>query len=53
MPLTKERFDSGLTYQQYKEQMTRNRERFDEVEKQIKVTPELEGLVVHTPENQH
>ena len=40
MPLTKERFDSGLTYQQYKEQMTRNRERFDEVEKQIKVTPE-------------
>lgn len=40
MPVTKERFDSGFTYQQYKEQMTRNRERFDEVEKQIKVTPE-------------
>ncbi len=40
MPVTKERFDSGLTYQQYKEQMTRNRERFDEVEQQIKVTPD-------------
>ena len=40
MPVTKERFESGLTYQQYKDQMTRNRERFDEVEKLIQVTPD-------------
>ena len=29
MAVSRERFESGLTYQQYKQQMTRNRERFD------------------------
>lgn len=32
MPVTKERFTQGLTYEEYKAQMTRNRERFDETE---------------------
>jgi hypothetical protein len=29
MAVTRERFDQGLTYQQYKDQMTRNKERFE------------------------
>ncbi|MEZ4661334.1 MAG: SelT/SelW/SelH family protein [Caldilineaceae bacterium] len=29
MPVTKERFEQGLTYEQYRAQMTRNQERFD------------------------
>ncbi len=32
MPVTKEQFAQGLTYEAYKAQMTRNRERFDETE---------------------
>ena len=32
MPVTKDRFVQGLTYEEYKAQMTRNRERFDETE---------------------
>lgn len=32
MPVTKEQFAQGLTYEEYKAQMTRNRERFDENE---------------------
>jgi len=32
MPVTKERFAQGLTYEEYKAQMTRNRERFEENE---------------------
>ena len=29
MAVTKERFEQGMTYDEYKAQMTRNRERFD------------------------
>lgn len=33
MAVTRERFEQGLTYDQYKAQMTRNRERFEENER--------------------
>lgn len=35
MPVTRERFDQGMTYEQYKAQMTRNKERFEAVEKKV------------------
>jgi selT/selW/selH-like putative selenoprotein len=39
MAVTKERFEQGLTYNQYKEQMTRNRERFDANEETVTFDP--------------
>lgn len=35
MAITRERFEQGLTYDEYKAQMTRNQERFEENEKTI------------------
>jgi hypothetical protein len=35
MALSRDRFEQGLTYQQYKEQMTRNREQFEKNETQF------------------
>ena len=32
MAITRERFEQGLSYDRYREQMTRNRERFEENE---------------------
>jgi hypothetical protein len=37
--VTRERFEQGMTYDQYKAQMTRNRERFDAVEAAFQPTP--------------
>jgi selT/selW/selH-like putative selenoprotein len=39
MLISTERFAQGLTYEQYKEQMTRNRERFDANEQLVKLDP--------------
>ncbi len=39
MTVTQERFADGLTYDEYKAQMTRNRERFDETERTVELTP--------------
>lgn len=39
MEITRERFEQGMTYEQYREQMTRNRERFDDTERDV----ELDG----------
>ncbi|MHB1413647.1 MAG: thioredoxin family protein [Chloroflexota bacterium] len=40
MAITRERFQSGLTYDQYKAQMTRNQERFEANERQAPLTPD-------------
>jgi hypothetical protein len=39
MPVTRERFEQGLTYDQYKAQMTRNQERFAANEQQLALNP--------------
>ncbi len=45
MAVTRDRFEHGLTYQQYKEQMTRNREQFDKNETQFQPAPaDVEAL---------
>jgi selT/selW/selH-like putative selenoprotein len=38
MPVTRERFEQGLTYDAYKAQMTRNRERFDANEATVELS---------------
>jgi selT/selW/selH-like putative selenoprotein len=40
MPVTKERFAEGLTYDAYKAQMTRNRERFEANEQTVELSSE-------------
>ena len=37
MALTRERFEMGMTYDEYKAQMTRNRERFEANERQVEL----------------
>ena len=39
MAVTVERFNQGMTYEEYREQMTRNRERFDETEAAVELDP--------------
>jgi hypothetical protein len=39
MAVTRERFDSGMTYDEYKAQMTRNRERLETNESQLPLDP--------------
>jgi len=39
MSVTKDRFDTGMTYDEYKAQMTRNRERFEENERTVVLLP--------------
>jgi len=36
MAVTRERFEQGLTYDQFKAHMTRNQERFEENERQLR-----------------
>lgn len=40
MAVTRERFESGMTYDQYKQQMTRNRERLQQNEREVVVSPD-------------
>jgi hypothetical protein len=40
MAVTRERFEQGLTYDQYKAQMTRNRERFEANERRVELGAE-------------
>jgi len=37
MAVTRERFEQGMTYQQYRDQMTRNKERFEQNEKTVQI----------------
>ena len=39
MAVTRERFDSGMTYDEYKAQMTRNRERLEANERSLQIDP--------------
>jgi len=39
MAVTRERFEQGMTYDDYKAQMTRNQERFGENERQLELDP--------------
>ena len=39
MAVTKERFEQGMTYEEYKAQMTRNRERLDAAERGLSIDP--------------
>src|SRR5438093_4868779 len=39
MAVTRERFLQGMTYDDYKAQMTRNRERFEEHEREVELDP--------------
>lgn len=38
MPVTRERFEQGISYQQFKDGMTRNRERFEANERDVEVS---------------
>ena len=40
MAVTREQFDSGMTYDAYKAQMTRNREQLEQNEKDVELKPE-------------
>lgn len=40
MTISKERFEQGLTYGEYRQQMTRNQDRFDETERTVVLSPE-------------
>lgn len=40
MAVTREQFESGLTYQGFKDQMTRNREQLEQNEKDLELKPE-------------
>lgn len=48
MTVTRERFEQGMTYEAYKAQMTRNRERLEENERTVQLAPDdvafFEGL---------
>jgi hypothetical protein len=39
MTVTRERFEQGMTYDQFKDQMTRNRERFEANERRLELDP--------------
>ncbi|MCB0089064.1 MAG: SelT/SelW/SelH family protein [Caldilineaceae bacterium] len=49
MPITKERFEQGLTYEQYRRQMTRNEERFDANEQTVKLKQDDVDFFAHLP----
>ena len=40
MAVTREQFESGMTYDAYKAQMTRNREQFEQNERDVQLSPE-------------
>src|SRR5438874_1697021 len=40
MPVTRQQFESGMTYDAYKAQMTRNREQLEQNEKDVQLGPE-------------
>lgn len=40
MTVTRERFEQGMTYEAYKAQMTRNRERLEENERTVAISPD-------------
>lgn len=53
MAITAERFAQGLTYEEYKAQMTRNQERFAANEKDLPVTPDMLAAFQAVPRPLH
>ena len=49
MGVTAERFNQGMTYEEYKAQMNRNRERFDETEAAVELNPADVGAFKSLP----
>jgi Thioredoxin len=50
MAVTRERFEQGMTYDAYKAQMTRNRERFEANERQVQVDASDLAAFQHLPQ---
>src|SRR5690242_15342218 len=50
MAVTQERFNEGLTYQQYVDQMTQNKERFIENEGKVQLKPDDVAAFRNLPE---
>jgi hypothetical protein len=50
MPVTREQFDAGMTYEAYKAQMTRNREQFEQNEKDLQLPPDAEQALRDLPQ---
>src|SRR5689334_3584628 len=50
MPVTREQFNAGLTYDAYKAQMTRNREQFDQNEKDLQLNSNDEQVFRGLPQ---
>ena len=53
MAVTRERFEQGLTYAQYRAQMTRNQQRFDETERTVALAPEDVQFFKSLPQTLH
>jgi len=50
MEITRERFEQGMSYEQYREQMTRNRERFDATERSVELDADAVAYFRALPE---
>jgi hypothetical protein len=50
MPVTRERFEQGMTYDAYKAQMTRNQERFEANERRVTFDPADLAAFQHLPQ---
>lgn len=53
MGVTAERFNQGMTYEAYKAQMTRNKERFEETEASVKLSDADVAAVAGLPEGRN
>lgn len=53
MAVTRERFDQGLTYDDYKNQMTRNRERLEDNERTLALSGEDAAFFANLPQTVH
>jgi hypothetical protein len=53
MGITAERFNQGMTYEEYKAQMTRNKERFEETEAAVKLSDESVAPFRNLPEKRN
>ncbi|HZG68636.1 MAG TPA: thioredoxin family protein [Herpetosiphonaceae bacterium] len=53
MPVTRERFEQGMSYEEYKAQMTRNRARFEENEQTVTLPAEDLHFFKQLPETLH
>jgi thiol-disulfide isomerase/thioredoxin len=50
MGVTAERFNQGMTYEEYKAQMTRNKERFEETEASVQLNPDDVAAFANLPQ---